>query len=101
MINFKKESINIEFKRSFDRETIESVCAFANTHGGTVLIGVDDNGIPLDINIGKETLQQWINQVKQLTIPSLIPDSCIYTTQSTNRWNIQGSRTDWKVRFRD
>jgi ATP-dependent DNA helicase RecG len=70
----EKESIKIEYKKSFDKETIESICAFANTKGGTIFIGVDDNGIPIGIDIGKENLQQWINQIKQLTSPSLIPD---------------------------
>lgn len=38
------ESQTVEFKSSFDREAIESIVAFANAGGGTVLIGVADNG---------------------------------------------------------
>lgn len=39
------ESITLEFKRSFGKEAIETVCAFANTQGGLVLVGVQDDAI--------------------------------------------------------
>jgi len=38
------ESVTLEFKQSFDKETIETVCAFANTKGGQILIGITDPG---------------------------------------------------------
>ena len=68
------ESQTVEFKSSFDRETIESLVAFANTQGGTVLIGVADNGTVRGITLGKETLNEWLGQVKSSTSPSIIPD---------------------------
>ena len=68
------ESETLEFKTSFDREAIETVSAFANTHGGTLLIGVIDRGEVCGIDIGKETLQDWLNRIKLSTLPSLFPD---------------------------
>jgi len=40
----KGESNTLEFKKSFDKDAMESVCAFANAKGGQVLIGVADIG---------------------------------------------------------
>jgi ATP-dependent DNA helicase RecG len=40
----KGESEILEFKEGFDKGAIETAVAFANTKGGTVLIGVADNG---------------------------------------------------------
>jgi ATP-dependent DNA helicase RecG len=44
------ESAKVEFKSSAsDRDAIgRAVCAFLNTHGGVVLVGVDDGGRPND-----------------------------------------------------
>ena len=68
------ESESVEFKTSFDKETIETLCVFANTKGGSVFIGVNDHGEIAGTQIGHETLQQWANQVKLATSPALIPD---------------------------
>ena len=40
----KSESHNIEFKQSWRDEYLEWICAFANTEGGTLYIGVTDKG---------------------------------------------------------
>ena len=68
------ESQTLEFKTSFDKATIESLVAFANTKGGSVLVGVKDNGDVQGITLGKETLNEWLGQIKSATSPALIPD---------------------------
>ena len=68
------ESQTIEFKESFGRESIETVVAFANTKGGIVLIGVDDNGNIKGTSVGKETIADWSNQIAQATEPTVIPE---------------------------
>ena len=71
-----KETQNIEFKSSFDDRVIETLTAFANTKGGKILVGVNDNGNPVkNLTIGKETIQQWINEIKNKTQPSIIPNA--------------------------
>ena len=63
-----------EFKTSFQKEVIASLVAFANTKGGLVLVGVSDSGQVTGVEIQAETLQGWVNQCKQNTSPSVIPD---------------------------
>ncbi|MDR1782983.1 MAG: ATP-binding protein, partial [Dysgonamonadaceae bacterium] len=70
-----KETQHIEFKPRFNEDVIETLVAFANTRGGRILVGVDDNGKPLKkFTVGKESLQNWVNEVKQKTSPQIIPD---------------------------
>ena len=68
------ESEEVEFKISFGKEVIETVCAFANHKGGTIFIGVEDSGKIIGALCGPETFQSWINQIKISTVPSIIPD---------------------------
>ena len=46
------ESITIEFKTSFNEDVIETLVAFSNAKGGTVYVGVADNGEPKGVEIG-------------------------------------------------
>jgi len=71
------EGQSIEFKTSFQKEVITTIVAFANANGGKVFIGVSDAGEILGLKLGKESLQNWINQVKQNTSPSVVPDMSI------------------------
>jgi ATP-dependent DNA helicase RecG len=68
------ESETVEFKEKFDERTIESAVAFANTKGGIIFIGVSDKNTIKGIEIGKETINQWVNQISQSTDPRIIPE---------------------------
>jgi ATP-dependent DNA helicase RecG len=68
------ETETVEFKAPFDKETLETSVAFANTKGGVILIGVSDKGEINGIQIGKETLKDWANQISQSTEPRIIPE---------------------------
>jgi len=58
----KGESETLDFKESFDREAVETAGAFSNSKGGTIIVGVSDNGTIKGIQIGKETINDWIKQ---------------------------------------
>ena len=63
----KGESEKVEFKESLDEEALETISAFVNSKGGTVLIGVSDKGVVKGLTTGKETLRKWANQIAQTT----------------------------------
>lgn len=74
------ESITVEFKTSFNEDVIETLVAFSNAKGGTVYVGIAGNGeITGVLHAGKETVQNWINEVKNKTAPQIIPDIEILT----------------------
>lgn len=68
------EGERLEFKSSFSKTVIETLVAFSNSKGGKVLIGVDDDGIIKGVSITEETVQKWVNEIKQSTEHRIIPD---------------------------
>lgn len=68
------ESETVEFKESFSRETVQTGGAFANTRGGTILIGVSDNGDVVGVQLGQSTLNDWVNTFSQSTNNHIIPE---------------------------
>ena len=68
------ENERTEFKSAFNQETVESVCAFANRRGGTIFLGVKSSDRIPGVQIGKESLQKWINEIKSKTNPVQMPD---------------------------
>ena len=74
------ENLNTEYKSSFNDAVIETLSAFANTKGGQVWVGVNDAGVPIPgFVIGTESIQQYLNEIKNKTRPSIIPDAEIFT----------------------
>jgi len=68
------ERESFEFKSSFNTDTIETLVAFANTKGGTVFVGINNKGVISGVSLNTESVQQWVNEIKSKTSPSLIPD---------------------------
>jgi ATP-dependent DNA helicase RecG len=61
------EGETTEFKRAFDEAARQTLCAFANTAGGQVWIGVGDDGAVVGMELGRESLRDWANQIAQTT----------------------------------
>ena len=70
----KAESSIVEFKSSFSEDVIISLVAFSNAKGGSVHVGIADNGELKGVLVGKETIATWINEIKSKTVPVIIPD---------------------------
>lgn len=69
------ESETAEFKQSTGetREIVETVSAFANARGGTILVGVSNAGDVLGVAIGKGTLEALANMIQTQTDPKVFP----------------------------
>ena len=47
------EQQNIEFKSQWSDTILKTPCAFANTIGASLYIGIDDNSNPVELKIGR------------------------------------------------
>lgn len=67
------EGQQLEFKQSFavEREIIETLCAFANSEGGVVLVGIRDNGTVIGAHVGGNTLENFANALTRETEPRI------------------------------
>ncbi len=63
------EGQRVEFKETFaeTNKAIESLCAFANSRGGTVLFGVRDTGQVVGVSLGRNTLTGFANNLRRNT----------------------------------
>jgi len=80
------ESETIELKSSLSetKQIIETLSAFSNTKGGTIVIGVSDRGEFLGIGIGKKTIESLANKIKQNTDPMVYPS--IRVEKTDDKW---------------
>lgn len=69
------EGQSVEFKKSFaeDNDAIETLCAFANAEGGTVLFGITNEGERKGVSLGRNTLENFANKLRRETKPSISP----------------------------
>ena len=71
------ENKRVEFKAKLDREDfLETVIAFSNTEGGIIILGVNDNGIPLGFEGDEESIAKRIRDTCE---PLIEPDFSHYT----------------------
>lgn len=70
----KGENEEVEFKENIGNlQSISKViCSFANTRGGVLFIGVDDNGIVKGIELDSDIVQQKISSIIDVIYPSPI-----------------------------
>ena len=73
------EGIDSEFKREFTNEIKKSVVAFANTKGGKIYIGVEDDGKIVGVNDADSVILQVTNSIRDSIKPDLTRFINIYT----------------------
>jgi ATP-dependent DNA helicase RecG len=60
------ETENIEYKSTWRDEFLKVICAFANTNGGKLLVGVNDNGEVIGLKDIKKLMEDIPNKTIQL-----------------------------------
>jgi len=62
----KAENQNIEFKRAWNENCFKTVCAFANSSGGKIYLGIEDNGEIVGINKAGKLLVDIPNMIRDI-----------------------------------
>jgi len=70
----KGEGLCTEFKLNFNRQALETIVSFSNKKGGNLFIGVSDTGKIVGIELSKESIQNWQNEIKLKSEPSIFPE---------------------------
>jgi len=68
------ESEKIEFKENFSDKVIETLVSFANFKWWKIFVWIKDNWEILWVQLWQESIQKWINKIKSLTTPWVIPE---------------------------
>lgn len=71
----KVENQNKEFKQSWNDNCLKTICAFANTGGGNLYIGIDDEGKPVGVKDAAKYLDDIPNKTKDIL--GITPDVSI------------------------
>ncbi len=79
----KGESERVEFKESLAeiKEILQTIVAFANSKGGIILIGVNDNGEIKGVNIGKNTVEDLVVKIENSISPKIFPEVSMVTVE--------------------
>lgn len=70
----RREAQTLELKESFDKECIETACAFANAGGGYLVIGVKDSGELASAQLREESLRDYENRITTATEPVVVAE---------------------------
>ncbi|MFA5757712.1 MAG: ATP-binding protein [Smithellaceae bacterium] len=62
----KVENQNKEFKQAWNDNCLKTICAFANTGGGKLYIGIDDEGKSLGVKDAAKYLDDIPNKTKDI-----------------------------------
>ncbi len=68
-MNFETE--NIEFKAQFTEEIYKEVIAFANTDGGIIYVGIDNNGNVIGLNDVDKEYTRITNGIRDAVMPDV------------------------------
>ncbi|MEL7624463.1 MAG: ATP-binding protein [Clostridiales bacterium] len=79
-----RENSNTEYKREYTPDIKKEVIAFANSGGGVIHVGRDDNGKPYPMTDIDGTLTQITNSIRD----SILPDVTMFVAYEVNETGI-------------
>lgn len=62
----KRETQHIEWKESWRDEYLKWLAGFANAEGGVLVIGMDDQGVPVGVADAKSLLEVLPNKIRDV-----------------------------------
>lgn len=80
-----KESEKIEFKETYTPDIKKEVIAFANTHGGTIYVGIDDSGKIVGVSDADYVAQKLSNSIMDSIRPDVSMFVHVELLQQDNR----------------
>jgi ATP-dependent DNA helicase RecG len=97
----QNEGHDLELKAStsLKQEIGQTISAFANTSGGVILIGMSPDGKIVGVDIGKKTLEDLANWIKDNTDPHIYPKILTYKVNDKNIIEITVKESDEKPVF--
>ena len=57
------ETKDVEYKERFTDRAMEAICAFANSAGGTLYIGISDNGEVIGVDLSNEMIKEMADKI--------------------------------------
>ena len=83
------ESVTVEFKETTGelRQAVETICAFLNTQGGQVFLGIAPSGKLIGQQVSDRTQQEIANAIRKLE-PPLPVDTAYVEVPGTDRYVI-------------
>ena len=93
------ETVEVEFKQSFhsSQEIAKIICAFANTQGGLLILGVNDGGKVEGIKENLDTVQQKISQSSATIHPNPLMNIDIYSIENKKVIVVAAHKADSSV----
>ena len=85
------ENSNTEFKREYTDSIRKAVVAFANTDGGNLYIGIDDDGTAVGVADVDDVQKRVISLCRDGIQPDVMMFVKIYSTTMNNRGSRQVS----------
>ncbi len=82
----KEESLTIEFKSDLsclpDRDLLKEIVGLANTNGGVLYLGVEDNGLPTGLHSKHSDISNLPALIANRTCPSLLIEVSLQNVQN-------------------